>query len=73
LNIAASGHESGEVSIFDFSAGRLIKTIVGAHGSGFQSTTGVSQVKFANNGLHLISGGNDGSIKIWDLRTYKLL
>jgi striatin 1/3/4 len=34
---------------------------------------GVSKVLFANSGLHLISAGNDGAVRIWDLRNHQLV
>jgi len=66
MSLAATAHESGDLSLFDFAAGKAVKTL--AHSAG-----AASQVKFANGGLHLISGGHDGSVKIWDMRTHRVL
>lgn len=33
----------------------------------------VTSLAFTSSGLHLISGGHDGAIKVWDVRTQKII
>lgn len=35
-------------------------------------TDGISSISYSNSGMSLITGSHDGSIKIWDLRNYKV-
>jgi WD40 repeat protein len=66
-SLLACAFESGELGLFDYSSGRTSKLLQQAHPSG------VSTVLFANSGLNLISGGHDGAIRVWDLRTHKIV
>jgi WD40 repeat protein len=62
MSVAALAHDSGEVTLFDFMAGKVSKTLTKAH------VNGVSSALFVNSGLNLITGGHDGSVRVWDLR-----
>lgn len=66
MSMAAVSHDSGEISLFDHSAGKTTRTLT-------HNQSGVSASLFANSGLNLISGGHDGSINLWDLRTNKVV
>lgn len=70
MSLAATAHESGDLTLFDFAASKTVKILSGAHSA---QRGAASQVRFANGGLHLISGGHDGSVKIWDMRTHRVL
>jgi striatin 1/3/4 len=67
MSLAVTAHESGEIQVFDFQANKLTKTLSQAHKSG------VSAALFVNSGLHLLTGGHDGSVRVWDLRTNRVV
>ena len=72
------GHESGAITLFDYSdqiltkesgsrapsaeIGREIKKIAAAH------TDALTCMQIAADGLRLVTGGHDSSIKVWNLR-----
>ena len=58
--------DSGEIEIRDVNTGNIISTIK-AH------KTPVLYLKIDDNNTKLVSSSSDGSVKIWDLKTYKLL
>ena len=68
LGLVASAHEGGELSLFDFNSSKSVKVLPGAHGS---PSIGASAVLFTKSGLEMLSGAHDGSVKVWDLRTYR--
>ena len=45
----------------------MLKTLTDGH------EDGVSSLIYANSGLNLISSSHDGSVKVWDLRNWKLV
>ncbi len=61
--------ESGAVSLIELSTGKLQKTFNEAHKGSSPQTQGASTLAFTNSGLHLISAGHDGTVKLWDLRS----
>lgn len=57
----------------DFNSGKITKHIPDAH---IGNNSGVSSVLFpggSSGAIHFISGGHDGSIKVWDMRTFKTI
>ncbi len=50
------------MTIFDFSADKVVKTIEAAH------SDSISSMAVTNTGLQLLTGGHDGSLRVWDLR-----
>ena len=67
MSLLASAHENGSVNFIDHNSNKVVKTVNDAH------TGSVSCVKFGahNNGLNVITGSHDGSVKIWDLRNHQ--
>ena len=61
-NLICCGHDSGAISLFDFSANKITHSLPQAH------STCTSSLALSSTGLQLISGSHDGSIKVWDLR-----
>jgi len=57
----AAGGEDGSLSIINLETKELIRDIPDAH------EAGLSGLKFTVDGLKLITYGNDGNIKIWNL------
>nr|UXY87214.1 U3 small nucleolar ribonucleoprotein [Cryptomonas sp.] len=58
--ILAVSCRSKKIDLFDLHKGNLIKTLKG-------HTSPVHAISFSDNGLNLISGGDDGFLKIWDI------
>ena len=65
MNLISTAHENGTLNFFDFTANKVVKNIGDAH------SDGISSVVFSNSGLHMITGCHNGSLKVWDVRTYK--
>lgn len=61
-NLVFAGHENGRLTLFDFKADKIVGALDRAH------SEAISSVVATNSGLHLISGGHDGSLKVWDMR-----
>lgn len=64
--IVHMGHSSGVVSLWSPVSDRPLARILTNAG-------GVRQVAVANSGLWMVTTGGDSTVKIWDMRTYKLL
>lgn len=58
--IIASGHSDGLITIWDYSKRAVIHSIHGHNGE-------VRSISFSPDGKHLMSGGFDGKIKIFDV------
>lgn len=74
---ALSAGKDGIIRIWDIETGRLIKKIV-AHqayleGEEGASVVGVTAAVFCNDSTRIASLGADNKLKIWDVRTGKLL
>ena len=61
-SLLCCGHEDGSISVFDFSADKVIKRIEGAH------KDAVSSLAISSTGLQMITGSHDGKLKVWNLR-----
>ena len=61
--------ESGAVSLVELSSGKIQKSFNEAHKGSTPQTQGASTLAFTHSGLHLISAGHDGTVKLWDLRS----
>jgi cleavage stimulation factor subunit 1 len=77
-NIYVSGSKDGSIKLWDGVTNKVINTIVKAHG-GFEvylallvfcfNLLQVTSVQFSKNQKYLLSGGKDGTIRIWELGT----
>jgi WD40 repeat protein len=65
-NHLASSHQGGEIHLWDIANTRRIRTFVGHEG-------GTISLTFSSDGKTLISSGEDGSIKLWQVATAQLL
>ncbi len=68
MNLLASAYDSGSVHLIDLTSKRVQRTFDDAHRTSDPHTQGASTLAFTGSGLHLITGGNDGSVKLWDIR-----
>jgi len=57
-NHAVVGSLENEIRVWDFTTGKLIKTVEGHKGE-------VDSVVFSHDGKYIISGSSDKTIKIW--------
>jgi hypothetical protein len=68
--LAAAGYESGPnhaIYLFDMTTGKPLPKLAG-HASG-----GVRRLVFTPDGKQLLSGGFDGTVRVWDMTTHKEL
>lgn len=67
MSLLATAHENGALNFVDYNSNKIVKTLADVHNDS------VSCIKFGtqNNGLNVITGSHDGSIKIWDLRNHQ--
>jgi len=63
LSLAITAHEDKHIRFFDLNSGKCVNSMV-AH------LDAVSCISINPNGLNLISGGHDSSIRCWDITTY---
>jgi WD40 repeat protein len=66
--IAGAGYESGQgnmIYLFDVATGKALPTLPG-HPSG-----GIRRIAFTPDGKQLVSGGFDGTVRVWDLQSRK--
>ncbi|MCC7207508.1 MAG: hypothetical protein IT323_09385, partial [Anaerolineae bacterium] len=61
-NILATGHDSGEVKLWDTSNGQLLVALAG-------HADEILAIAFAPNGTGLLSSSQDGTIRLWGLAT----
>ncbi|MFA6074473.1 MAG: RING finger protein [Negativicutes bacterium] len=60
--LIAIGQTNGEIKIFDADSGETVKTLIG-------HSDLVRSVAFSEDGKRLVSGGDDKTVKIWNLAT----
>ena len=56
----AFGHDDGKITMFDYSNKKVLAETAGEEA--------ISSISFDQNGLQIISGHVDGSVRIWNLR-----
>jgi centriolar protein POC1 len=72
--IVASASIDKSIKLFDIRTHKLIQHYGDAHGSGKETSGGVNSICFGGErGEWMISTGNDGLVKIWDLKEGHLL
>ena len=64
-NIAA-GHENGLITVFDYSAKKII------HSTQVENQS-IESIQYINNGLQLVVGMRSGKIQVFDTKEMKLL
>ena len=60
--------ENGSLKVLDLKSGSLVKSI-NAHQGGVNTL----ETDFIPSGYRIFSGGNDGCVKVWDVRKYECL
>lgn len=69
LPLLATAHDTGALHLFDLTSGAPTHSLTEAHTTSKQpSSSGVSSVLFSASGLQVITGGHDGSVRVWDVR-----
>lgn len=66
FNMLASAHDHGQVSFLDLNSGQLAGKIDKAHVGGASTIIMEPQ----SGGLHVVTGGHDGAVRVWDIRNY---
>ena len=65
--ISISGWSDGAIRCHDLMSGEEVWKIQNAH------KDGVTAIQVANNGKFVVTGGEDGAVRVWELRTRELL
>ncbi|NEQ44508.1 MAG: protein kinase [Leptolyngbya sp. SIOISBB] len=68
----ATGNSDHAVQLWDRKTGEVLHTFSQRFGVGKGHTDAVTAVAFHSAGTHLLTAGQDGLIKQWDLATYRL-
>lgn len=61
--LIVSAHEDNSIKFFDANSGKCIQTIVG-------HTDSVSCLSYVAANKTVLSGGHDGAVRAWDLRSF---
>jgi WD40 repeat protein len=61
-SLAATSHNDGIIRLFDTDSAQVVHTLTG-------HTAEVRDATFSRDGRHLLSGSNDKTIRVWDVRT----
>jgi len=67
LDLTITGWEDGQIRAFDSEKGERLWEIPNAHRGG------VTALALSNNGRFIISGGKEGEVRLWELRTRELV
>jgi WD40 repeat protein len=60
--VAAGADDAGSIRIWDVATGAVVAELTGHRGA-------VNSVEFTPDGLGLVSGSDDGTVRLWQLRT----
>jgi striatin 1/3/4 len=69
FNMLAAAHDYGQVSFLDLNSGQLTGKIDKAHSGGVSTLL----VEPQSGGLHVVTGGHDGAVRVWDIRNYQCI
>ena len=65
----AAAHDHGQVTFLDLTSGQLTGKIDKAHSGGASTLLFEPQ----SGGLHVVTGGLDGAVRVWDIRNYQCI
>jgi striatin 1/3/4 len=65
----AAAHDHGLVTFLDLNSGQVAGKIDRAHAGGASTLL----VEPQSGGLHVVTGGHDGAVKVWDIRNYQCI
>ncbi len=65
--VAFAGMETGDVKVYDLRTGGLVKSLQEAHRGGVNAV----EMDYVVSGYRFFTGGNDGLLKVWDMRKYE--
>jgi WD40 repeat protein len=68
MEVGIAGFDGGAIQMHDLKSGAVIKSM-----SGHQGGVNALDIDRGQSGNKLFSGGNDGLVKVWDLRKYECL
>ena len=69
FNMIAAAHDHGLVTFLDLNSGQVVGKIDKAHVGGASTLL----VEPQSGGLHVVTGGHDGAVKVWDIRNYQCI
>lgn len=69
FNMIAAAHDHGLVTFLDLNSGQVAGKIDKAHAGGASTLL----VEPQSGGLHVVTGGHDGAVKVWDIRNYQCI
>ncbi|KJE97678.1 cleavage stimulation factor [Capsaspora owczarzaki ATCC 30864] len=68
-NVYATCSGDGSIKVWDTVSSRCVLTLPKAHGTDIE----VTSLAFSKNGKYIVSGGSDGSVRLWDVAAVNVL